>query len=633
MRISRSALNYETIFVVLALISCLVAVYLNYEQAMSGPFLLDDFSNLSILGGFGGVNSWQDIRAFVGSGVAGPTGRPVALLSFLIDDNAWPSTPATFKHTNVLLHILISLVASLVLSQMLVAMGVSRDKANYIAIFATMLWSVHPLHVSTVMYVVQRMAMLSMLFGLLAIGCYCIARHASGHYRYFQSVVALLGFVVCGVLGLYSKENVVVVIPMLWVMERYLFLPCAHSRWQMWMPRGLGLVSLLLIAYLLWNLLNHFNQPWPNRDYNAWQRLITQPQIIGLYLYDLVIPKVITGGIYHDSLKAASGLLSSAKNLVAVILISVSIGIALLWRKRFAWAAGVWLLFLSGHLIESTTLNLELYFEHRNYWPSLFLCFGVAVGLYALPRYKLIALAACIAVLCGILNLRTELWGNRLVLMQSWEQKKPQSERLKLALAGEALQQGNYRESNDRINAVLQLAPENPRAYFMKMSLDCVSSHVVDPKGPEFYELMLVASREYRWMPATISYLEYLFTIKKTTECDLVSYEGLHAIYNALLENKNISVIGKVQVLDLQAQTFLKEGFPDQAYAAYASAYRQYQKYVYLYKVAASMGRHHYPAYGLKLLEMVPKKMHEDVQYQQLHRQLKSDVLTGAKGL
>ena len=77
-----------------------------YQPGSSGAFLFDDWANLPVLGQRGGVDSADSFVGYLISGIAGPTGRPVALLSFLLDANAWPADAAPFKHTNVLLHLL-----------------------------------------------------------------------------------------------------------------------------------------------------------------------------------------------------------------------------------------------------------------------------------------------------------------------------------------------------------------------------------------------------------------------------------------------------------------------------------------------------------------------------------------------
>ena len=77
-----------------------------YWPGLQGPFVLDDFSSLGALGNLGGVRDWDTFKAFVFGGTAGPTGRPLTLVSFLLDGNNWPTDPWPFKRTNLVIHLL-----------------------------------------------------------------------------------------------------------------------------------------------------------------------------------------------------------------------------------------------------------------------------------------------------------------------------------------------------------------------------------------------------------------------------------------------------------------------------------------------------------------------------------------------
>lgn len=82
------------------------AAVVAYWPGLDGPFLLDDFGSIRALGDYGGVVDWQSFKIFVFGGHAGPTGRPVSLLSFLIDANNWPAESWPFKRTNLVIHLL-----------------------------------------------------------------------------------------------------------------------------------------------------------------------------------------------------------------------------------------------------------------------------------------------------------------------------------------------------------------------------------------------------------------------------------------------------------------------------------------------------------------------------------------------
>src|SRR5688572_21721234 len=73
--------------------------------ALGGPFLFDDLGNLERLAIVGGELDWDHVRDYLAS-FPGAVGRPLAALSFLLNDLGWPSDPWSFKLTNLLLHLL-----------------------------------------------------------------------------------------------------------------------------------------------------------------------------------------------------------------------------------------------------------------------------------------------------------------------------------------------------------------------------------------------------------------------------------------------------------------------------------------------------------------------------------------------
>jgi len=84
----------------------LLAAWWAYYPGLSGGFQFDDFANLPILGATGPVDDWPTFWRYITAGGADPTGRPVALLSFLIDARDWPADPRPFLHTSIVVHLI-----------------------------------------------------------------------------------------------------------------------------------------------------------------------------------------------------------------------------------------------------------------------------------------------------------------------------------------------------------------------------------------------------------------------------------------------------------------------------------------------------------------------------------------------
>ncbi len=121
----------------------------------TGGFLLDDHDNLQPLQKYDGVKDLDTLRHFVFSGISGPTGRPVSLLSFLIDSQTWPAEPFSFKLTNILIHIFNGLLIFAIVLKLFHLFGRNKKSALTIAFLSAAIWVVHPLHTSTVLYVIN----------------------------------------------------------------------------------------------------------------------------------------------------------------------------------------------------------------------------------------------------------------------------------------------------------------------------------------------------------------------------------------------------------------------------------------------------------------------------------------------
>jgi hypothetical protein len=137
-----------------------------YAPGLHGPFLFDDFANLPALGAIGPIDNWPSFWRYVTSGTADPTGRPLTLLSFLVDAHNWPAAPYSFKRTNLIIHLLNGALLYPLLTKLGQALAVDTYRSRTAALFGTTLWLLHPLLVSTTLYVVQREAMLPATFVL-----------------------------------------------------------------------------------------------------------------------------------------------------------------------------------------------------------------------------------------------------------------------------------------------------------------------------------------------------------------------------------------------------------------------------------------------------------------------------------
>lgn len=428
----------------------LVFTYLIYFPGLSGGFLFDDYPNLEPLGEFGGVVDWARAKSFIFSGIAGPLGRPISLASFLLDDNTWPSQGAFFKVTNLKIHLLCGLFLIWSTYLLMRLLKRSENNAAWVALISGGIWLVHPYMVSTTLYVIQRMAQISTLFIFFGTVLYLKGRIwivEGNHHGYW---IMSFSIPVFSLLAVFSKENGVL-LPVLLIVFESVISQHHYRLNKLWLMACLWLPTAVVIGYLV-SRLNLSNEPMPSRLFTQWQRIITEPRILTEYLYHLYVPHIEGRGLFQDGYKFSTSILNPLSTLFSLLLILILIFIPLLFRRTHPLLFIAFFYFFVGHLLESTWLNLELYFEHRNYLSAAFLFLPIAQWFVDLQkRVRPFVVVICLGLLFCFLGFftlkRSELWSNSNKLELYWAATTPDSARAQNRIGTLLLEMGKIDES------------------------------------------------------------------------------------------------------------------------------------------------------------------------------------------
>ncbi len=342
-----------------------------YWPGLSGPLMLDDFENLKTLERIEQAPEfWVDI---VWANTSGPAGRPLSMLGFALEKRYLDRGIAGQKGIGLFLHLLNGCLVFALLVSILRAAG----EVYYwpVAQLSASIWLLSPLLLSTTLYVVQRMALQSAAFGLVALLLYCWARerHMLGRGATPWLGLALLSTA----LAFFSKENGLLVLPMMAALELFVFRLRASAvniasslKIVYGVAFTVAVVALLAILVLRGELLF---AGYADRDFTLGQRMLTQSRILWSYLWQFFWPNVHELGVYHDDIIISTGFTDPRTTLLAVlawVMVVAGIVASLVFNRWRVAALGL-ALFLIGHAMESTLLPLELYFEHRNYLASV----------------------------------------------------------------------------------------------------------------------------------------------------------------------------------------------------------------------------------------------------------------------
>lgn len=461
---------------------------------LSGPFLFDDMPNLQHLAHVGGTLEWPRIGSYLASFQGNP-GRPLAAMSFLINDVAWPSTPFGFKYTNLMLHLLAGLMAfglarALVLAYSGGETAEDLRQAGWCGLVASAIWMVHPIQVSPVFLVVQRMTILSAIFVMAGLWTYItLMRRARNAAGVFTALATLASFTALAIL---CKENGALALLYAWVLHATVLRPMVTG--DRAVPgSALARVSIPLAAILPFAaLLLDFDAEgnYAMRPFTVLERMLTQSRVIVDYLHAILIPRLGGGGsIFHDDYLVSTGWLNPPATLLCTLLLGGLAVLAWRLRSRFPWAALAVFWFLAGHALESSFLSLELYFEHRNYLPLLGIAMAVAHAVVHAPvrwrRTAGLVLAAWLAMAAFVTHAQAKVWGNEVLLAEIWGAEHPGSSRAVQVRAKVRYERGDSDGARRLFRAAAEQRVGDANAWLYLLLLDCYVDRVTTPQAIE----------------------------------------------------------------------------------------------------------------------------------------------------
>lgn len=460
--------------------------YLVYAPGLSGTFVFDDFNNLGALGHAGGVTDWDSLKRFLLSGFSGPTGRPVALLSFLLDANHWPADPQPFKRTNILIHLLNGV---LVFALILYVLRFYEDeeepsaRAKWTALIGMLLWLCHPYLVSTNLYVVQRMAQLAATFTFSGLLIWLKGRRLLSPGNISGYLWMSFGLIFFGLLAMFSKENGALLPALALVVEVVIIRKVASATPlnRAWLAVFLIIPTLAIAAFLLYR---GFAQGWlvdyAGRGFSPLDRILTESRVFWIYLCHWFIPKIFTTGVYHDTLDISTGLFSPISTILGSAAFITLLAVAWRLRERAAlWSLAVFF-FTVSLSIESTTIGLELLFEHRVYLGSIFLF--VPIVYYSMQKFDStkvrLAAFAWLVLLAIFCSRGAALWGDYPTMVMVWAEKSPDSARAQIEVVRLQYESGHR---SDALKWLDHSAERIPDDFFLRMSqvlVQCRSGQV-----------------------------------------------------------------------------------------------------------------------------------------------------------
>lgn len=513
-----------------------------FMPGLGGSLIFDDVPNFLPWITLQDINSQQKVLTFIFSGTGAP-GRPLSLLTFLIDDQSWSPNIYALKRTNLAIHIINSCLTFWLCLKLIQRMlpNQTATKQGILALLTASIWTLHPLQTSNVSYIIQRMNLLSTMFELTGLLLFIRGRELLNSSPNRALVLCSLAIGLLMPTAILAKENGLLLCLFALLVESFCFEKNQWTYWRLWKALFLWAPLVTFFAYCLIKY-RFFTDYDPSRTFNAWERLLTQGPVLADYLNKLLLPRLHGSGLYFDNFPVSRSLTVPSSTLTCWIILSlIMIGA---WRMRHRlplFSFGIFFYF-GGHLMESTLLPLELYFEHRNYLPQLGLWLSLAALLSLAKKPWLTKLLlSCGLLLVALLAVMTRnnatLWGNPEMQTAVWYHENPDSLRATISYANLLLEKNELAAANKVLDAGIKSNPNSLVLAISKLYVLCYWQN-----QPVTFEQLPQLARNTDHEFASIIMLEKMraLTTKEKVnagKCQPASPDEIARIYQELLKN------------------------------------------------------------------------------------------------
>ncbi|MBI2970710.1 MAG: hypothetical protein HYY36_08210, partial [Gammaproteobacteria bacterium] len=390
---------------------------------------------------------------------------------------------------------------------------------------------------------IQRMTQLCTLFVLLGLLGFLAGRRLCELRRPRQGYALMSIAIAAGTfLAVLSKENGVLLPLLALIMDVTLLAGApAIAGYARWRAVFLILPSILILSLLIGHIpeaARSFNL----RPYSMYQKTLTEAVVLFQYLGNLFLPRPDAFGLYHDDFPISLGILDPPHTLAAVLGAAGLLAAAILARRKAPVAAFAMLWFFAGHLIESSFLNLAIYFEHRNYLPSAGIAFliawtGAGPGISAGTERFLRAGLTVFIVLLALASLaNAKLWRDHLDLAEQAVRTHPRSPWALTSLGNSYLRKARLAEAG-RLYAYI--AEQFPGEIYPQIKEAAVAACILNRAPPDaWWEGVIAQGRSAA--PAgfdQVAELSGLISAIIGGECQALDQGRLLQLIEALAEN------------------------------------------------------------------------------------------------
>jgi len=309
--------------------------------------------------------------------------RPLSMLWFLVDYQIWKLNPFGFHLTNILIHLVNSVLVFLIIFRM--------SQHKFVSLLTALFFAVHPIHVEAVVPIYNRMGIQTALCTLAAFLSFLQADN-------FRRTGWLTASLIFFVLGLFSKEDVIV-LPVIFLCYDFVCLSGLKLRGLLHRPKVLFYSACILLCVIYFFIRNtnvhyrFFHPVSPELLGVAWAKnlfyhILTIVKIVGICLSKMVFPFPLSPVYWIEPVNR----FLEREVVVSLLVMGGLLGLAHLSREKNKISAFFILFFFISILPASNILPIAEVYTFRErflYVPSVVICFFMAViCFWSIKRIK-----------------------------------------------------------------------------------------------------------------------------------------------------------------------------------------------------------------------------------------------------
>jgi Tfp pilus assembly protein PilF len=445
--------------------------------------------------------------------------HPVTWLSYAIDFSLWGENAPAFKLTNIVIHLLNSilvfyltyLILSIIRYSKIKSLTVSADNWNEIlaAMVAALLFAVHPQHVESVAWVSGRKDLLCAFFYFSAVIAYLHQHYANK--KSFWKNLSLVAFM----LSLMSKSMAITLPVILIILDIYPLNKTGNEKSIAKRIRHLAEGKLLYFflagMVLIITLITQTSNITDARDYTVAARMANSSTNYFYYIYSIISPGALSP--YHPLQSNVNNLswVNWASIILFVAIFSVSY-IAYRNNHKFPFIVLTTYLILLLPAIGLLHLGHAVRADRYAYIPTtvFYMLIGYAVAYASTKiikhRWQTVALIFTVLIFTILLSLTTyqhsKAWMNDKTVWQKVIYKYPDSAATAYVNLGNALFE--EKQFSAAISHYIKAIRMDPLRLEAIRNLGLIYENLNDHSNAEKYYKLMVETRPDIHYPYTV---------------------------------------------------------------------------------------------------------------------------------